>query len=257
VIGRTAVWTTIAWIVLIISGASTTGVLRAPLTNSSVVSASYQFHRFAGTVVGLLGLIQLTRVGRRSAWTWIGTGLVAGTIASGWLSTRLLEPRTSAIHAFMAALTAVALFSVASASGLTANLPRSRARWVTVSAQLAFGLVVAQVAVGALLRHQQIGLTSHFLVGGLAVVTLLAPAVAVLQDPAAFAVERRAAQWAITAAIVQVGLGIAVLLMILIGRPSVEAWLTATVAHVTVGTLTLLATARFALTLRPLPGVRQ
>jgi len=117
---------------------------------------------------------------------------------------------------------------------------------MTASAQLAFGLVAAQVVVGALLRHQQIGLVWHLMVGGLAVLALLAPAVAVLQDATTPIAVRRAARWAITAVVVQIVLGAAVLLMIVIGPPSVAVWLAATIAHVTVGTLTLLAAGRFA-----------
>lgn len=242
---RVALWTTLAWIGLIVSGASTTGLLRAPVPHPSVIPFIYQSHRFAGALVGVFGLTQLIHPARNGR-NWFGAALISGTIAFGWLSTASLEPRAVVAHAFMAALATVSLSSAAS---VPLEAPRNaappRARWITVSAHLAVGLVAAQVAVGAMLRHQQIGLTSHLLVGGLAVVVLLAPAVAILQDPTARAVERRVARWAITAVVVQVALGVAVLLMILIGPPSVATWLAATVAHVTVGTLTLVAASRF------------
>ena len=254
-IRRTALGIAIAWVVLITSGASTTGLLRAPLTNPSIEPATYQFHRLAGTLVGLLALTQLIRHRHRNGWTWLGAAIITATVALGWMSTSL-EPRTAAAHAFTAALGTVALSSVASAPvGSSASVPGHRARWLLVSAQLAVGLVCAQVAVGAMLRHQQIGLSSHLFIGGLAVLALLAPAVAVLQDAATPAVERRAAHLAITTAIVQVALGGAVLLMIVIGPPSVASWLVATVAHVTVGTLTLVAAVRFLFALSS--GVRQ
>ncbi len=259
---RVAIWTTLAWIGLIVSGASTTGLLRAPVSHPSVVPFTYQSHRLAGTLVGVLGLTQLLHPAHRNGWNWFGAALVSVTVALGWLSASSLEPRAVVAHAFMSALATVSLSSVAFAtpeSHLSGAQPR--ARWITVSAQLAVGLVSAQVAVGAMLRHQQIGLTSHLLVGGLAVVVMLAPAMAILQDPAARAVERRGARWAVTAVVVQVALGVAVLLMILIGPPSVAAWLAATVAHVTVGTLTLVAAARLLFIVRwcqaPRPGVRQ
>jgi len=246
VIRHRALWIAIAWVVLIISGASTTGLLRAAVTNQSVVPFAYQTHRFAGTLVGLLGLAQLIRIGRHNGWTWLGAALVAGTVALGWISAASLEPRTVAAHAFVAALATVALSSLESTPlGSSVSAPARRARWVAVSLQIAVGLVCAQVALGAMLRHQQIGLTSHLLVGGLAALALLAPATAILQDAASPAVERHAAQWAITAVIVQVALGGAVWLMIVIGPPSVASWLAATVAHVTVGTLTLVVAVRF------------
>jgi hypothetical protein len=247
---RVALWTTLAWIGLIVSGALTTGLLRAPVSHPSVVPFAYQSHRFAGTLVGVLGLTQLIHPARRNGQNWFGAALIGGTVALGWLGAASLEPRAVVAHAFMAAVATVSLSSVASvAPESPLSAARPRARWITVSAQLAVGLVSAQVAVGAMLRHQQIGLTSHLVVGGLAVVVLLAPAVAILQDEAARAVERRVARWAITAVVFQVALGVAVLLMILIGPPSVTAWLAATVAHVTVGTLTLVAAARFLFTL--------
>lgn len=239
---RVALWTTLAWIGLIVSGASTTGLLRAPVPHPSVIPFIYQSHRFAGALVGVFGLTQLIHPAGNGR-NWFGAALISGTVVLGWLSTASLEPRAVVAHAFMAALATVSLSSAASEAPLNAAPPR--ARWITVSAHLAVGLVAAQVAVGAMLRHQQIGLTSHLLVGGLAVVVLLAPAVAILQDPGARAVERRVARWAITAVVVQVALGVAVLLMILIGPPSVATWLAATVAHVTVGTLTLVAASRF------------
>jgi hypothetical protein len=245
-IRRTSRWATIAWIVLIVSGASTTGLLRARVTNQSVVPLTYQTHRFAGTLVGLLGLTQLIRVGRHHGWTWLGATLIAGTIALGWMSAASLEPRTVVAHAFTAAVAAAALSSVVSSPpGSAVSSPAHRPRWMPVSAQIAVGLVCAQIAVGAMLRHQQIALTPHLLVAGLAVLALLAPAAAILQDTSTPAVERHAARWAITAVIVQVALGAVVLLMIVIGPPSVTAWLAATIAHVTVGTLTLVASVRF------------
>jgi hypothetical protein len=156
-----------------------------------------------------------------------------------------------AAHAFIAAVATVALASAAStrfgALQFRVAARGSRTDWKAVFAQVAFGVVSAQVAVGTLLRHQLTGLTSHLAVGGVAVLALLTPAVAILQDPSAPEDQRRAARLAITAVLVQVGLGATVLLMILIGAPSVTAWLLATIAHVTVGTLTLLASARFAL----------
>jgi hypothetical protein len=243
---RAGLWVTVAWMLLIVSGASTTGLLRAPVANPSVVPVAFHFHRFAGTLVGLIGLALMIRAGRRDGWRWPGAALAGGTVALGWLCARSLAPLVVVVHAFIAAFATVSLASATTVASPSSESSRSRARWMTVSAQLAFGLVAAQVVAGAFLRHQQIGLLWHLLVGGLAVVALLAPAVAIRQDPVAPIVERRAATWAITAVVIQVALGVAVLLMILVGPPSVAAWLGATIAHVTVGTLTLLAAARFA-----------
>ena len=121
---------------------------------------------------------------------------------------------------------------------------KSRARtWKAVVARIGFVLVLLQIALGALLRHQLIGLTWHLLAGGLAALAVLVPAVAVRQESSARIEERRAAKWAIASLLVQVSLGVAVLLMILIGTSNVQVWLATTIAHVAVGSLTLLAAA--------------
>src|SRR5262249_8270105 len=158
---RTGLWVAIAWVLLIVSGAATTGLLRAPLTHPSVGPFVYQLHQFAGTAVGLLILGQLLWSGARRRWTGLSAVLVGVAIVMGWLCTRSAAPRTVAVHACVAAYAAVALAAAAAPSrtpGLPLTGSRPRARWRARRVQLAFALVAAQVAVGALLRHQQIEL---------------------------------------------------------------------------------------------------
>src|SRR5262245_5506241 len=102
-----------AWILLIVSGASTTGLLRVQLSNSAVVTVTYQGHRVAGTVVGLFVLAWLIREGHATLRRWLAAALVVGTVAVGWLW--WLGPGAVALHAFVAAFAAAALALVATA----------------------------------------------------------------------------------------------------------------------------------------------
>src|SRR5262245_8422434 len=235
----------VAWNVMIVSGAATTGFLRAPLSQPLIAPLTYQIHRFAGTAVAVLGVVSFISIDRSRRRKWIGAALVAAAALMGWLCAALsLSPIAAAVHAFTAAFATVPLTALASASVSAAEAPA--AAWKITSARAAFGLVGAQVVVGALLRHQQLGLIWHLLVGGVAATALLAPAMAVRQDAGTPDDHRQAAGWAIRAVVAQVALGVGVLIMILVGPPSLAVWLAFTIAHVAVGTLTLLSAAHFA-----------
>jgi hypothetical protein len=249
-LNRSALTVVCVWILMVTSGAVTTGLLRASTATQSAVSTAFQLHRLIGSAVGVWGLIHLARLARRDTWWWVTAGLVSVAVGLGWLGARSLAPSIAALHGFVSGFAVIGLaFAGIDWSDRTTAHPAPAwrpTRWMQVSARSAVLLFGAQVAIGALLRHQQIGVTPHLFVGGLAVLALLAPAAAVLQDPVASPEGRRSARWAVAAVIVQVVLGAAVLLMIAVGPPSITAWLAVTVGHVTVGTLTLLATARFA-----------
>ncbi len=245
-------WIVVAWLLLIVSGAATTGVIRAPLANPAIGSFLFRSHRIAGTALGILVVIRLLQARRQPRWRWFSAALVAAVVALGWFVAASLASGPVAVHATLAAFAAVALAAPSVArsrdeppEGVSAANAGAQSTWVRPCARLAFVLVLIQVAVGALLRHGLIGLVWHLLAGGLTLVALLLPAVVVTQDDSAPHATRRTAQWVIAMAIVQVCLGAAVFLMIALGPPSVSAWLAATIAHVTGGTLTLLASAAF------------
>lgn len=242
-------WLVFVWLALIVSGAATTGVLRVSLPAPWIALVIYRVHLIAGAAMGMLTMVAIARRRPRRAATWIGAALAVGAIVTGWFSSRSFAPIAGAVHAFTAALAAVGVW-VAGAALPRAGRPDQtfavRPAWIRITAQLACGLVGAQVVVGALLRHQLIGLTWHLLVGGLAALALLTPSMAMLQVSDLPAGERRAARGAIAAVVVQVALGVAVWLMMLAQPPGAAVWLAATVAHVAVGTVTLIAAARLA-----------
>ena len=234
------VWTVVAWLLVIVSGALTTGLLLVPPANPALVPALVIVHGLVGATAGLLAIIvALRRRPRRYWWRAAAVGLA---VLWGWFAARSFGPTTAAVHAMLGALSFVAVATSPGPSSGMAATP-SRVAWTVPAARAAFGLVLLQVGAGALLRHGRLGLPWHLLFGGVATIAVLVPAVAILQDGSRPAPERRAARWAVTAVLIQVSLGASVVLMLFVGFPSIWMWHAATIAHVTVGSLTLLATA--------------
>jgi hypothetical protein len=236
-------WILVAWLLVVVSGALATSLSRAPVVNPAVVADA---HRVLGAGVGLFAVGGLVWLGGRRRN--LGAVLAAAVMLTGWLADRSFAPRIAAAHAALAGFGVIAAAGLARsrfAAQAPARQPDSpgsgTAAWVVRSARIAAWLVLAQIASGALLRHHLMSLTWHLLLGGAAVIALLVPAVAIAQDESAPAVERRAAGWAIAATIAQASLGVAVLIMLFVGAPSVAVWLAATIAHVAVGSLTLLS----------------
>jgi hypothetical protein len=245
---RRGVWIVVVWVVLVAHGAAATGILRAPLGGRfNFALWAFDSHQVLGAVVGALAIVWLLR--SPSSLRWPVMLLVSATIVLGWLTTRVLDPRMASAHGALSAIAALGILSVLTEqtpARSTASSERPGGRWIVLLARAAVLLVMAQVVIGAALRHQLISTEWHLLFAGLAGLAALVPAVTIVNDPAAAAHTRRAARWTIAAIVVQVSLGVLVFVMMLVGPPSVMAWLTITVAHVTVGTLTLLATAAFA-----------
>ena len=237
-------WVVVLWLVLIASGASTTGLLRAPLATTGVVPVVLSGHVAIGAVTGVFALVHLVRARRRrQVWRM---ALVAAAVACGWFASRSFAPVTVSGHAALSAFATLALAGgTTDAAHLHAGAFATAAGWTwkAVVVRIGLGLVLLQIALGALLRHHLIGLTWHLLAGGLTALAILVPAVAIVQDPSAPIEPRRAARWAIASLLAQVSLGVAVFFMILVGTATVELWLATTIAHVTVGSLTLLAAA--------------
>jgi hypothetical protein len=237
-------WFLVLWLSLIVSGASTTGLLRAPFAIAGVVPIVLTTHMVIGAALGFLTVGYLLRA-RRRADVWRAT-LVASALACGWFASGSFAPLVVAGHAALAAFATVALAGRTPEATHLRTVGTSMSRvpsWKAIVARIGFVLVLLQIALGALLRHHLIGLTWHLLGGGLATLAVLVPAVAVAQDSSTPVEERRAAKWAIASLLMQVALGVTVLFLILIGTANVQVWLITTIAHVAVGSLTLLAAA--------------
>jgi hypothetical protein len=239
-------WMVVAWVILIASGASTSGLLRASVGIAGVGSAMLTAHIVSGAALGGMIVNHLLRRHTAQLWpvAWIGA-----TIALGWLASRAFAPVVAAGHAAVAAYAIVALAGIADAAPSPVANSQPPRSWKGAAARVGFVLLLVQIALGALLRHHLISIVWHVFTGGLAALAILVPAVAITQD-APLSGERHAARWAITSVLVQVSLGVAVLFMILVGTPGVLAWVATTVSHVVIGAVTLLAAARLARVLR-------
>jgi hypothetical protein len=232
---------------MVLMGAAATGLLRAPIAASfDVRRVLLVAHEWVGAC---LALVTIVAVVRRHRLRVLATGLIVLTAVSGWWSTRMLSPIAGALHA---AAGATATVSVAAALAVSAPLSASArdAAWVRRVAQTGLALMVLQVAVGAMLRHQLVTVEWHMLTGGLGVLMVLVAAGAVVYNADAPESHRRAARWTIAVTLAQVALGATVFVLIVMGAPSTSAWLASTIAHVTGGTVTMLVLLAFIVALR-------
>jgi hypothetical protein len=236
----------VGWLLLIASGALTTGLLRAPVGPPGLGAAMLTGHKAFGAALGLIIVVHLLRTRATRLWPVASIG---AAVALGWLAGRSFAPITVAGHATIAAYAIVALAAPGAAFS-TAASSQSPRTWIAPVARLGFVLLMLQVAVGALVRHHLIPVVWHLFIGGLASLAILVPAVAIAQESFATSDQRLAARWAVASVLVQVSLGVGVLFMILIGTPNALVWLVTTVSHVVVGSLTLLAAARLTRVLR-------
>lgn len=234
----------VAWLLLMASGAFTTGLLRAPLGGPGLGPAMLTSHMVLGAALGLMLVFHLLRTRQTKLLTPVA--LIGAALAVGWFASRSFAPFTVAAHAALAAYAVVALASSSAARSSAATSSQSPRTWKAWAARLGFVLLLIQIALGALVRHQLMTVVWHLLTGGLAALAILVPAVAITQESLATPHERRAARWAIASLLVQVSLGVAVLFMILIGTPNTLIWLATTGAHVVLGSVALLAAARLA-----------
>jgi hypothetical protein len=234
-------WMVVAWLLLIMSGAFTTGLLRAPVGGPGLGPATLTSHMVLGAALGLITVLHVLRTRQTKQLT--PAALVAATVAVGWFASRSFAPLTVAGHAALAAYAFVALASLSTSASSAVASTQSPQTWKAWTARLGFVLLLIQIAIGAMVRHHLMAVVWHLLTGGLAALAILVPAVAIVQEPLATADERLAARWAIAGLLVQVSLGVAALFMILIGTPNTLIWLVTTASHVVVGSLTLVAAA--------------
>jgi len=245
-------WPPVIWLLLILSGGLMTSLLRAPHLLSTATRMIVLAHMLGGAVLAAIAIARLMIAqAPRRAW---GAVLVAGTVFCGWLAHQTFAPLMAAGHAALAAFALVAITKFSTGTPEDSSPPAPT--WTVILARAGFALTFAQVAAGAALRQHLIGLTWHLLIGGLTAIAVLGAAVAMIYRQNTTARVRLAARVAVGAVLVQVSLGVAILFMILISLPDAGAWIILTVAHVVVGSITLLSVGRFAHVLRcqPAPG---
>jgi heme A synthase len=115
-------------------------------------------------------------------------------------------------------------------------------------------LVLTQVAMGALYRHNLWGVLPH-MAGAMAVAFLLvSEGVILLQKEPEHRLLHRAAVWAIAIVLAQISLGIADFLVRLLDFEDSSVWLGLSIAHVTVASLVFTASICLALSVRAYVG---
>ena len=243
-------WIVLAWLATMTFGARAASLLRLttgiPVDGSLVILA----HGVIAVAMGSAVIRHLVRA--RRATRLVPAVLVTATFVWGFFAVRSFAPMTVAAHATLAAYAALALAATGtgSLSGDVRVVGPGKRPWLAAVAGAAVVLLILQIALGGLLRYQLIGYGWHMLVAGLAALSILVPAVAVGQDAEAPTALKHVARLAISSLLVQLSLGILLLFMNLTGSTNVGAWLLTTLAHVVVGTITLLTAARLASILR-------
>jgi heme A synthase len=99
--------------------------------------------------------------------------------------------------------------------------------------------VFTQIVLGALYRHQVTGIMPHMLMAMVVALLTLVVSAVVLQNFSESAELKRAAALLLSAVLLQVCLGIAVFLLLLLNGSDTVAFLWLATAHVTTGTLVL------------------
>jgi hypothetical protein len=247
-------WIVLAWLATMVSGALAVSLLRLPTGIPVKPSLMFLAHGVIAVAMGSAVIGHLVRAPAKGRL--LPAIVVTATFLWGLFAIRSFAPLTSAAHAALAAYAALAL-TFTGTGGLSGALPiggRGNRSWQASVASVGIVLLMLQVALGALVRHHLIGYGWHLLVGGIAALSVLVPAVAIKQDDGAAIVQKRAASLATASLLVQLSLGAAVLFMILTGSANVYLWLVTTVAHVVAGTITLVAAAGLARVLRTRPA---
>ncbi len=234
------------------------------ITSSEIASGPAQIAPGAGphqaiaiTVAVLaLGLAAWVSYAKASAAlrgpAWVGVAALAIGSAAGWKNTPL-SPASVVLHAGAAHLflACVAAMAVMASPGwmrapqvvATRDYPFLRPAAVATPA-----LVFIQILLGALYRHQMTGVMPHMF--GAMIVALLTMVVSavVLQHFSESTALKQAATVLISAVLLQVCLGIAVFVMLLLNVVDSPAFVWIASAHVTTGTLLLAASVWMALT---------
>ena len=255
---------------LIVLGASITSTIQpVPATHFSLgvggptptEALLEQAHFIAGLVVVsilTLGLAVWLQFAERRAWMrWLGWAALVIVAIEGWSGMQSVRPLPGALG-FVHALLAPALLSMVVAIALGANVGRERGPLLEDPGQPSFrslAVVVPswlffQVLLGAAFRHGLIGVIWHILNALLVTILVLVVSIlAIRQFPSHPSLRPAALLLAIVTG-VQVALGFATFIVLLIGPANPTPLLLLSVAHVATGAVTLAASIILAIEIR-------
>jgi hypothetical protein len=195
-----------------------------------------------GVLFPVLGLCLWVKIGRGAVWVAFGGLVLSG--ATGWIAPA--SPARIVWHAIFSQL-ALALITAAgvvtSASWSQPAKAVSAGSWKVVrpAALATPPIVLLQIAMGALYRHQIFGVMPHMLGAMVVAILTMVVSMILIQHFSDQPQLKSAATLLIAVVLTQVCLGIAAFLMLLLGAGNIPAFVWLTTGHVCVGSLTLAA----------------
>jgi hypothetical protein len=218
-------------------------IVSGALTTSNRISFGYSqavgFHRGL-SMSAVVFAIGLSFVAPRRLASWLVLSSIALAGLSGWPSLHVVWHAVLSHSALGLGTAAMVLYSPEWAKAVE-RIDLGSWSAVRPAAIATPGAVLVQISLGALYRHQVIGVMAHML--GAMVVALLTLVVSVilLQHFGNYKQLKSAATSLISAMLVQVCLGIAVVMMLLLNAGNSIVFAMTATAHVFMGALTLAA----------------
>jgi heme A synthase len=257
-IHRCAVAVAVAALGLILSGAFITSSEGQPTASPLLPppAAAVDLHRYAGDLVGLLaaGFCIWVILSERTA----ALRVTASVALLMWLaevglghSTGGASPAVGVMHAFLAQLllaaTALLASLTSSAWQLSTDSPRGTALSFRWPARIIVVLLLLQVLLGDAYRHQTMGVISHILNAMIVALVVFAAGMVVTRKFSEPGILRSSAVVLMVVTGIQVMLGFAAFILLLMMRAIHISIILTSVAHVATGALTLAASVVFAM----------
>jgi heme A synthase len=239
---------------VILTGAYITSLEVVARLSQSSVNPNALAHYVLGGALALLAIGSAIRVPssarRVRVLGWTGAAILVVAIALGW-HIAPLSPGLGVLHALLAhlffAAAAVTALMTSAYWNRPAEMAEVRRPFLRPLALATAPVVLLQITLGALYRHNAIGIVPHVAIAMAVALLALILSSVVLQHYPRPASLRRAAALLIAAVLVQVSLGIAALVMLLLNFTATGYFIASTIAHVTVGAVTLAASLVIAL----------
>jgi heme A synthase len=195
-----------------------------------------------GAVFAVLGLCFCARLDRTASWIAFSSVALSGL--TGWISPASpgwVVWHTVFSHLAVGLITAAAVMTSAAWSQPAKPLRAGSLDALRPAAQVTPPIVLIQIAMGALYRHQQFGVMPHMLGAMVVAILALVVSVTMIQHFGDQPKLKNSASALIAVVLVQVCLGIAAFLLLLLGAGNTTGFMWLTTGHVCVGSLTFAA----------------
>jgi heme A synthase len=247
--------------VLILAGATQTSIEGLPTAGSSTAEAPSWIgtaHRFLAYLVTVL-TIPLLWLARRDDRGWLtalcGTAVILCALEAIWAKLDLGAPGAGFLHALLAQLLFTIMVVIAMVASGEWEEARRSATVIPKSGSnpmpfVVPGLVCLQVVLGDAYRHRSMGVILHILNAMIVALVVFIVGMLITRRPTTSEFLRRAANALMVITGVQIMLGFAVFILLMMFPHNNMGLVLTSVAHVLTGTLTLAASVAFALSIR-------